>query len=72
MKKNSQKKGARQHDESYPLRICPAERRQKAVMDIDNLVRIGVHKDRLEYLHIAGEHEEIYFIRNEGFLAHFL
>ena len=30
-------------------------------MDIDDLVRIGVHKARLQYLHVPGENQEIYF-----------
>ncbi len=34
-------------------------------MDVDNLVRIRAHKTRLQYLHIAGEHKEIYFAREE-------
>ena len=41
------------------------KRWQETVMDVDNLVRIRVHKTRLQYLHIAGEHKEIYFAREE-------
>src|SRR6266581_6153753 len=51
--------------EGLLVRIRTDKRREKAVMDIDNLVRIGVHKARLQYLHIPGENEEIYFVREE-------
>ena len=34
-------------------------------MDIDHLVRISVHKERFQYLHIAGENEEIYLAGEE-------
>src|SRR6266487_627645 len=51
--------------EGLVIRIRSNKRREKAVMDIDNLVRISVHKTRLQYLHIAGEHEEIYFAPEE-------
>ena len=41
-------------------------------MDIDHLVRISVHKERFQYLHIAGEHEEIYLAREKLEHAHLI
>src|SRR3989442_14607919 len=42
------------------IRTRTYKRREKAVMDINDLVRIGFDKERLQYLHITGENEEIY------------
>src|SRR5436305_8768939 len=51
--------------EGLLVRTCSDKRREKAVMDIDNLVRVGVHKAGFQYLHIAGKHEEIYVVSEE-------
>ena len=38
------------------------ERRQKAVMDVDDLARHGLAQSRTEYLHIACKYDQIYVV----------
>src|SRR5579863_2001077 len=39
---------------------CPDEGGQKAMVDINNLMAVGLDNKRLQYLHIASKYQEIY------------
>src|SRR5579859_2154874 len=44
----------------FLIGICANERRQKTMMNVNDLASILFDKERLQYLHITSKHQEIY------------